>query len=612
MNDYHLYAREVSEERFASRARLDADRPVKPRKSFVQRVVIFIAVVLGGAFVLAVLTVTTLLVLIVSHGGDGDNETILSTAERTAHMETIAARNTNSATELAEERIAHGRYAGIGTPRGTVDDDFVGEVEPCMNGAGLSDPCAVDRKVEFTGSAARSRELPSQPPSLEAMLFNSWEGDTFASIPEYALLSATHLVVRGRFVDDSLSCKGYPVVSPEWSLDHAGLGITEPSEGRQVIMSLGIDHWMCFAEFAVHEYLVGAGGTQLNVNIAAAAVAYESGTDFEGRHGKSALDAYRASVTDHFFGSDWVVWLGPSYTMAVESWTSFSFWDVQKGDDGIVRVVSPVADHYENMGLTGSAMERLRAPLTDFRRDIKAAHYSRLERTSGRIGVGTDTPKLVTDIIKLEDYYKEVGAYQYPIATPAPPPTSPYAPTGLLVTRWTNPIPEVDLEWYAPVSSTVTHYKIVRIDSLGNEKVIAEALPGEFTETTDRDLPVAGVEYTYTVIAVNDHGESPPTAGSSVRNGPPNPPTDLYVSLQPGNEADLEWYAPASSHITGYRVERKQGNGAWVTLQDDIPSEYLETTDFGLVSGQTYTYRVISLGEWADSTPSTPYILHVP
>lgn len=213
MNDYHLYAREVSEERFASRARLDSDRPVKPRKSFVQRLVIFIAVVLGGAFVLAVLTVTTLLVLIVSHGGSGDNETILSTAERTARslpaamtarMETFAARNPISATELAEKRIARDRYASIGTPVGTIDDYFVGEVAPCISGTGTSDPCAVGRIVEFTGSAARSRELPSQPPSLEAMLFNSWEGDTFASIPEYALLSATHLVVRGRFADQQL------------------------------------------------------------------------------------------------------------------------------------------------------------------------------------------------------------------------------------------------------------------------------------------------------------------------------------------------------------------------------------------------------------------------
>lgn len=98
----------------------------------------------------------------------------------------------------------HGRYAGIGTPVGTIDDYFVGEAAQCANGDGALDPCAVGRKVEFTGSAARSRELPSQPPSLEAMLFNSWEGDTFASIPEYALLSATHLVVRGRFVDQQL------------------------------------------------------------------------------------------------------------------------------------------------------------------------------------------------------------------------------------------------------------------------------------------------------------------------------------------------------------------------------------------------------------------------
>ena len=459
---------------------------------------------------------------------------------------------------------------------------------------------------------ARSRSLPTQPPSLEAMLFNSWDGVSLSDVPEYALAGSTHIVVRGRFLDDSLRCKGYPVVNPEWAVDNAALGVPEPTEGQRIVVDFGIHHWMCFAEFTVHEYLVGSGGPRLNVNIAAAAVPYDSSIDFESNHKQSVLDRYSESVTDHFFGSDWVVWLGPSYSMAVEAWTAYSFWDVQKGNDGIVRIISPVADYYEDAGVSGIALDRLKAPLSDFRRNIKAAHASRTERTSGRIGVGTDTPELVTDTFKLEDYYEEVGAYSYPIATPAPPPTRPYAPTGLLVTRWTNPIPEVDLEWYAPVSSTVTHYKIVRIDSLGNEKVIAEALPGEFTETTDRDLPVAGVEYTYTVIAVNDHGESAPSAGDTVRNGPPNPPTDLYVSLQPGNEADLEWYAPASSHVTGYRVERRQGNGAWVTLQDNIPSEYLETTDFGLVSGQTYTYRVIALGEWADSTPSTPYTLRVP
>ena len=517
-----------------------------------------------------------------------------------------------SATAEAVSRIVPTRpYPFEVTTERSYEDLDVG-FDPCEPSASAANPCDVGRSVEFPGWVPQSVSYPATPPTFEAMLFGSSDSDRLTEVPEHALLSSTHIVARGRFVDNSLHCDGYAVVNPDWAVDHAALGVPDPPEGQRVIVDFGIEHWMCFAELAVHEYLVGTGGSRVNVNIAAAAIPYDAGVDFATLYEKSTLDAYRTAVTDHFFGSDWVVWLGPSYSTAVEAWTAYSLWDVQKGDDGVVRVVSPVTEHYEHAGLTGSAMERLRSPLSDFRRDIKAAHASRVERTSGRIGVGTDTPKLVTDIIKLEDYYEEVGAYHYPIATPAPPPTSPYAPTGLFVTRWNNPDPEVDIAWTAPVSSTVTHYKIVRIDSLGNEKVIATALPGEFTETTDRDLPVAGVEYTYTVIAVNDHGESAPSAGDSVVNGPPNPPTGLYVSLQIGTEADLEWEAPASSHVTGYRVERRQGNGAWVTLQANIPAVHLETTDFGLVSGEAYTYRVITLADDAESTPSAPYILHVP
>ena len=443
------------------------------------------------------------------------------------------------------------------------------------------------------------------------MLFNSWDGVSLSDVPEYALTGSTHIVVRGRFLDNSLRCKGYPVINPEWAVDNVALGVPEPTEGQRVVVDFGIHHWMCFAELTVHEYFVGAGGTRLNVNIAAAAVPYDSSLDFESNHEQSTLDRYSALVTDHFFGSDWVVWLGPSYSIAVEAWTAYSFWDVQKGDDDIVRIVSPVANYYEDAGVSGSALDRLKAPLSDFRRDIKAAHASRVTRTSGRIGVGTDTPNMVADVFKLEDYYEEVGAYHYPIATPAPPPTSPYPPTDLYGERWTDPQPEVDLAWTAPVSSQVTTYKIMRVDSLGTEIVVAE-IPSEFVEVTDRHLPIAGAEYTYTVIAVNRHGESPPSGTAVIRNGAPNAPTGLYVSLEPGNEADLEWYAPPTSYVTGYRIDRKTGNGAWVTLSDNLSTDYLNSTDWNLQSGTTYTYRVVALNGWSESAPSAPYVLQVP
>ena len=302
------------------------------------------------------------------------------------------------------------------------DDDF----EPCAVSVHSPDPCEEGRTVQFEGVVTRSVSYPATPPTLEALLFNSWGDETLNEVPRYALMGLTHIVVRGRFVRDSLRCQGFQVINPGWGVDHVALGVRDVPEGARVILDLQVNHWMCFAEFTVHEYFTGAGGASLNINLAAAAVPYETGADFESIYDQRTLDSYRASVSDHFFGSDWVVWLGPSYSMAVEAWTAYSLWDVQKGVDGIVRVVSPLAEHYEEVGLTGSDMDRLRLPLADFRRDIKAAHASRVTRTSGRIGVGTDTPKLVTDAFKLEDYYEEVGAYDYPFATPALPPTSPY------------------------------------------------------------------------------------------------------------------------------------------------------------------------------------------
>ena len=487
-----------------------------------------------------------------------------------------------------------------------------GFVKPCAVRPGtLIDPCGTRRAFGFNGVISFSSVYPDDPPTLEEVMLNSYGFYSPEEIPEDILIGSAHLVVRGIFDLDTTRCAGHPLLFPAWVF---GDDVVSPgaSVGSITSEDLAFHHWTCFAEFSAHEYLVGAGPSKLSVQLPTWGVPYDTTDSPSLESYGEELEAIRSQVADSVEGVEWVAWIGPSYNVMVESLTAYALWDVQKGDDDVVRVVSPDAAYYEEAGVTGSALDRLQAPLADFRRDIKAAHATRIGRTSGRIGVGTNTPMLVTDVLKLPDYYEEIDAYDNPIATPAPPPTSPYPPTGLLVTRWTNPIPEVDLEWYAPVSSTVTHYKIVRIDSLGNEKVIAEALPGEFTETTDRDLQVAGEEYTYTVIAVNDHGESAPSAGDSVRNGPPNPPIDLYVSLQPGNEADLEWYAPASSHVTGYRVERKQGNGEWIILQDIIPSEHLETTDFGLVSGQAYTYRVIALADNEESAPSTPYVLRVP
>ena len=194
-------------------------------------------------------------------------------------------------------------------------------------------------------------------------------------------------------------------------------------------------------------------------------------------------------------------------------------------------------------------------------------------------------------------------------------PIAPNRPAGLYGSLGTDPQLqlEVVLSWDAPVGPQVDTYKIVRVDSLGTESVIADSIPAEFLEYTDSHLPLFGAMYTYTVIAVNAHGESAPSSAEMTLNGVPNAPTILQATLEQGNESHLEWTAPSSSYVTHYRVERNVGNTTWVTIEPSIPAEYLNTTDrYPLQSGKTYTYRVIALNEWSESAPSELYELRVP
>ena len=488
---------------------------------------------------------------------------------------------------------------------------FDDSIEPCISRSDVGiDPCASRRSFGFHGVIHSSSEYPDDPPTLEEVLLNSYGLYSSNEVPEDVLSGSAHLIARGSFNADSTRCAGHPLMLPAWVFGD-DVATSSASGGTVSADDLTFHHWTCFAEFSVHEYLVGRGPAMISVQHPNSGVPYDSADTPSLSAYEDELEWLQSHVAEEYEGIEWVAWLGPSYNATVESLTAYALWDVQKGDDDIVRVVSPDAAYYEDSGVTGSALDRLQAPLADFRREIKAAHVSRVGRASGRVGVGTKTPKLVTDVFKLPEYYEEIGAYDNPIATPVPPPTSPYPPMDFYGELWTDPQPEVDLAWTAPVSSQVTTYKIMRVDNLGNEVVVAE-IPSEFVEVTDRHLPIAGAVYTYTVIAVNEHGESPPSGTAVIRNGAPNAPTGLWAELQPGNEADLGWDAPSASYVTGYRVERKTGNGAWVTLKDNLSTEYLNSTDWNLQSGTTYTYRVVALNEWSESAPSAPYVLSVP
>ena len=304
-----------------------------------------------------------------------------------------------------------------------VVDYFEGHVEPCESESNDIDPCEPGRALEFERGIPASIVLPDRPPSLEELLFNSWGGSDLDEVPNYDLTSAPHIVARGRFQEDSVVCEGYPVVNPGWSVDLADFDIPVPGPDENVFIDFGIFHWVCFARLQVHEYMVGKGGASVNVMLAAAGIPYYDEAEPDAPESHTPLELHRMAVSDHFVGPEWVVWLAPSYTAAVESWTAYSLWGVQRGDDGIVRVISPVADYYENFEGGEFDHSHLMAPLDEFRQLIADADSSRVERTSGRIGVGADTPMLVQDALRLSDYYKEIGASEFAMIPPTPHPT---------------------------------------------------------------------------------------------------------------------------------------------------------------------------------------------
>ncbi|MDP4013155.1 MAG: fibronectin type III domain-containing protein [Candidatus Nanopelagicales bacterium] len=79
--------------------------------------------------------------------------------------------------------------------------------------------------------------------------------------------------------------------------------------------------------------------------------------------------------------------------------------------------------------------------------------------------------------------------------------------------------------------------------------------------------------------------------------GPPGAPTG--VRGVPGDKkATVSWSAPAStggSAITGYRVQRRTGSGAWSTVVGDTGTTARSRVVTGLTNGTSYSFRVAAI-----------------
>ena len=312
---------------------------------------------------------------------------------------------------------------GCDSVASTANSSIFEGFEPCTR-AGVEDrdPCEVRQRFGVPGQG--SRLLPESPPSYEQLLFNAGEDHSLDEIPPIYLSAATHIVARGTYEPGSTRCASYPYLFPAWIFDEGESPYPEIPEGETVTIQGVWDlySWECFTTFKVGEWLVGGGPGSIVVSHPHLGSTYSINDTPSIESYAEELDAFRDLIADAYEGYEWVLWLGTPPITSVLSLAAYHYWDVQRDENGTVRVVSPDFEYYDYEGLTSAELGKLNPALAEFRRGIAAAHEARVARTSGRVGVQTSTPMLVTDASMLASHFDEIGGPTNIVATPAPAP----------------------------------------------------------------------------------------------------------------------------------------------------------------------------------------------
>lgn len=239
-----------------------------------------------------------------------------------------------------------------------------------------------------------------------------------------------HIVIRGVVNPNSTRCGLHPIKPVNYA----------PEEVHIVDWSDTL-FYHCFVDIAVREYIVGEGPPLLTIAIGPYTIDRTiaekySAQELEERYGN------QQSKVAKFEGKELVVFLTTPLTLTVESWYIkgfFTFWYVQKGDNGEYRAVSANIVYAQ----TEEDRQHLDMLLTDLVQEVKAAALKRNELTGGRVTDDPSTPLLVTDANYLSDFYKSAGAVydDSEYATVLPPPVPGAIPTNEGATATSTPVP---------------------------------------------------------------------------------------------------------------------------------------------------------------------------
>lgn len=187
----------------------------------------------------------------------------------------------------------------------------------------------------------------------------------------------------------------------------------------------------------------------------------------------------------------------------------------------------------------------------------------------------------------------------------------PAAPTNLSARA--NSLTQVALNW-TDNSSNELQFRLRRREESNGIWIDLPPVQSNTTSYTDTVAP--GVTYYYSVTSLNGAGTSAASNEVSVTTSNtevqvPAAPVNLQASAVSSTQINLTW-ADSSNNETGFRIQRRPSGGLSWTEVGTVEQNASGWQDSGLVSGQTYIYRVLAFNSAGESAPSNEALATTP
>ncbi len=217
--------------------------------------------------------------------------------------------------------------------------------------------------------------------------------------------------------------------------------------------------------------------------------------------------------------------------------------------------------------------------------------------------------KIIPDTYILAHDYVGVSYANYDyqdniyLLTNVKPVMAPLAPVGLAATAQSGGIA---LNWTDSTEGNVTGYNVYRASAVDGTYIKVNAGPLTSSDYFDATAPVGATSfYKVSATTYQDQESAQSAVASAFRVGSgsvPTAPSGASGVVNSATSVTINW-TDASNNETGFRVERRIGNGAWSTVASATAGAS-SAIDSTAVQSTSYTYRVIAFNAAGDSASS--------